>query len=131
MQSQRETELEQMLDELKRKFHSLDKTDALRISILTIALEQWSIRKTAKEFGTTRHMARKAIELRKIEGVLALPTIKKGKPLPIDTVKKVVDFYESDVNSKVMSNQSSTLVKFTEAGCEKAVPKRLLLILKS
>lgn len=52
--SNREQELEKMLDNLKAKFSSLNHNDPLRLRILTIAPSFRSARKIAKEFNTSR-----------------------------------------------------------------------------
>lgn len=49
----REDELEVMLTGLKEKFSSLPENDPLRLSIITIAPDCWSIRKIKEEFNTS------------------------------------------------------------------------------
>jgi len=85
----REDQLEEMLNGLKNKFASLDKTDPLRLVILTTAPECWSVRQLASEFNTSEKMARSAKALRRLEGVFAMPTSKPRKTLQEDTVRKV------------------------------------------
>lgn len=83
----REEELEELLDGLKEKFNNLPANDPLYISILTISPECWTIRKTASEFGASIRMVKKAKDLRKSEGVLAMPALKGGKSLPENTIQ--------------------------------------------
>ena len=122
----REDQLEELLNGLKNKFATLDKSDPLRLAILTIAPECWSIRQLASEFNTSRRMAKSAKALRKLEGVLASPTSKPGKTLPEDTVIKVKKFYEDDVNSKVMPHKNEVTTIVVD-GKKQKVQKRLLL----
>jgi len=70
-----------------------------------IAPDSWSSRKIATEFDTSRRMAAKAKELKKQQGILSMPISKAGKPLSIETVNKVIQFYDSDINSRIMSNK--------------------------
>lgn len=55
--------LEELLHGLKDKFASLENGDPMKLKILTIAPQSWSIRKVAQEFNTSYFMARKAKEL--------------------------------------------------------------------
>lgn len=122
----REAQLETLLTGLKKKFSSLPVNDPLRISILTIAPDCWSIRDTASEFGTSRYAVEKARALKKSEGILAMPTPKIGKRLSNSTVEKVVEFYENDINSRIMPNKKDT-VSIKIDNKRKKVQKRLLL----
>jgi len=54
-------------------------------------------------------MIRKAKELRKSDGVLASPVAKSGKTLPAETTQEVKDFYENDLNSRIMPNKKDTV----------------------
>lgn len=58
--------------------------------------------------------------------MLASSTLKTGKNLPAETVTKVVEFYENDLNSRIMPHQKATVtVKIDD--CKQKVQKRLLL----
>lgn len=55
-----------------------------------------------------------------------MPAPKKDKNLPNSIVEKVLKFYESDINSRIMANKKDTIsVKID--GKKKKVQKRLLL----
>lgn len=82
----REDQLEQLLCGLKEKYSSLLKNDPLRLSILTVAPECWSVRQIVSEFGCSERQAKKSKLLRKAEGVLATPDAKIGKKLPDGTI---------------------------------------------
>lgn len=77
--SLREVELEDMLNGLKEKFSMLKVTDPLRLRILTITPETWSVNKLANEFNCSWKFAKKVKELKASEGVLADTTAKKGR----------------------------------------------------
>jgi len=122
----REEQLEELLNGIKSKFASLPENDPLRVSILTIAPESWSIRKIMDEFQTSYRMAKKGKDLRMSDGVLSSPTTKKGKQLPEETILKVINFYEDDLNSRIMPHKKAT-VKIKVNGQKEERQKRLLL----
>lgn len=122
----REDELENLLNGLKEKFRSLPLNDPLRTTILTIAPDCWSARKISEEFGTSRRQAIKAKKLRNAEGVMAFPTSRSGKTLPSETIEKVIQFYESDENSRIMPS-TSEVITIKKDGIKQKVQKRLIL----
>ena len=122
----REAELEMLLTGLKEKYKSLSINDPMRVSILTICPDCWSIPKIMSEFDAAHYMAQKAIALKKSQGILSSPVLRKGKRLPEATVHKVKEFYESDENSRVMPNKKDT-VSVRIDGIKTVVPKRLIL----
>lgn len=124
--SSRQEELEEMLVGLKEKFSSLTNNDPLRVSILTIALDCWSLRQVATEFDTSVRMAKAARNLKKSEGILAIPLPKKGKTLPEETVNQVIDFYNNDLNSRIMPHKNEAVSVIIE-GKKQKMQKRLLL----
>ncbi|KYN27544.1 hypothetical protein ALC57_03063 [Trachymyrmex cornetzi] len=127
LRSGKEQWLDEILDEFKQKFHSLDWGDPLRLRILTIAPSSWSVRKLADEFNTSRHFAAKAKELKSLRGILAETTQKSGKKLPETTVEKVHEFYTSDLHSRLMPGVKD-VVSLKIDGKRSLVQKRLLLL---
>lgn len=125
--SPRELELEEMLEGLKNKFCSLENTDPLRVQILTIAPSSWSSRKIAKEFGTSRYLAKKSKELKARNGVLPETTAKCGNVLPQATIDAVVEFYNDDENSRLMPGMKDTISVVVD-GNRSLEQKRLLLL---
>lgn len=119
-------DLEDILCGLKNKFNSLPQNDPLRTSILTILPDRWSIRKIAKEFGTSYRKARISKKLKKSSGILASPIARSRKSLPAETVEKVEDYYENDINSRIMANKKDTVtIRIDDKKIKKQ--KRLLL----
>lgn len=117
---------EQLLNGLKEKFTSLPKNDPLRISILTIAPDCWTVRQIASEFGTSERQARQAKHLKNVGGIFAKPELKQGKTLPEETINKVQEFYECDQNSRLMPGRKYT-VSAKVNGEKRLLQKRLLL----
>ena len=99
---------EELLQGLKDKFASLENGDPMKLQILTIPPESWSIRKLANEFNTSYHMAKKAKQLRSTHGVLADPLAKAGRHLPDSTAAKVIEFYQDDNISRIMPGRKDT-----------------------
>ena len=55
-----------------------------------------------------------------------MPSLKCGKKLSTDTVEKVINFYESDTNSRMMSNKKDAVI-IRNDGRKQKVQKCLLL----
>lgn len=116
-----------MIENLKNAFSSLDINDPLRIRILTIVPDHWSLRKTAREFNTTVHYARKAKDLLESGGLFAQPQQQLGKRLSTTTAEKIKEFYNSDGVCRVMPGIKDTIsVKIN--GIRQRVQKKLLLL---
>lgn len=65
--------------------------------------------------------------MRKSSGVLATPTPKKANnELDAEVVSKVIDFYESEENSRIMANKKDTVIVRRE-GKKVTKAKHLLL----
>ncbi|KAJ8671423.1 hypothetical protein QAD02_002682 [Eretmocerus hayati] len=125
--SARLVELEELLQGLKDKFRSLDRYDPLKVRILTIAPVTWSVRKIATEFGTSRALAEKAKRLRSTDGVLAEAIARTGKTLPDAVIQNVVNFYNDDSISRVMTSMKDVVsVKVDEKRLR--IQKRLLMM---
>lgn len=116
-----------VFENLKKSFSTLKENDPLRLRILTIVPETWSIRKTAKEFDTTQHYVRRARELLANGGLFAEVPMKSGKLLPHSTIEAVTAFYNSDEVSRSTSS-SKEYVSMKVEGKKKHVQKRLLLL---
>ena len=127
IQSQREIELEEMLQGLKEKFFSLKNTDPRRLTILTTVPDSWSLNKISREFRCSKQFAKKARQLKVSSGILADTTKKKGNRLPEETIQRINDFYNSDENSRIMPGMKEVVSIVTENGKE-SIQKRLLLL---
>lgn len=127
VRSSREIELEEMLNGLKEHFASLSLKDPQKLNILTIAPETWSVDKIASEFGCSWQLAKRSKELRASKGILGHTTVESARKLPEDTIKKVLDFYVNDSNSRIMPGKKDVVsVKGDEGRC--LIQKRLLLM---
>lgn len=130
LRSPREIGLEEMLDGLKQKFSSLKHSDPLRVRILTVAPSSWGVRKIAQEFGASRFLAKKSKELKSNHGVLADTTTRDGKVLPQTTVNKIIEFYNSDINSRKMPGMKDAISLIIDGERTKVQKCLLLLNLK-
>lgn len=70
--------------------------------LLTTLPVNWSVRKTAKEFGVSRRMVSAALALKTEKGYCAQPEKKKGKSMSLDLIESVEKFFFSDDVSRVM-----------------------------
>lgn len=125
--SQREIELEEMLDELKKKFSSLSLNDPQRLVILTIVPTSWSIKKIAREFRCSERLAKRAKQLKAAKGILGDTTAKGGKKLSETTVEKINEFYQTDSNSRVMPGVKD--VKSVKIDGKRVLMQKRLLLL--
>ena len=126
--SQREIDLEEMLDGLKTKFSSLDRNDPLRVRILTISPSSWSTRKIAKEFNASRYLVEKSKRLKSMNGVLSETVAKAGRSLSQETVKNIEEFYNNDMYSRIMSSKKDVVSVKNKDGAREEKRKRLLLL---
>lgn len=127
VKSDREKDLEEMLEGLKNLYGNLSEKDPLRTRILTIAPKSWSINKISLEFGASKRQARNAKKLLERSGVLGETNIKAKRSLSLEIVKAVKDFYEHDDNSRIMPGKKDC--KTMLVGNKKmSVQKRLLLL---
>jgi len=99
----------------------------MKLRILIIAPEVWSIKRILEEFGTSRFLAKKAKELRSAHGVLADVTAKAGKTLPNATITSIINFYNYDTISRIMAGVKDTCSVNIDSKRIK-VQKRLLLM---
>ncbi|KYN01836.1 hypothetical protein ALC62_07308 [Cyphomyrmex costatus] len=122
----RQAQLGEMVENLKLKFSDNNTTRAERLCILTIAPSSWSERKIAKEFGTSRRMAKVAKGLVSTQGVFSFPTFRPGRHLTDETGSIVRSFYEDDENSRIMPGTKDT-VSIKVDGKKTILQKRLVL----
>ena len=123
--SNREVELESMLQGLKDTFSSLKISDPLRLRILTITSDLWSIKKISEEFGSSWQFASKSRDLKNSNGILGDTIAKTGKPLSKDIANTIIDFYKK--NSKIMSSVKD--VKSVKGDDGRVLIQRRLLLL--
>lgn len=126
--SQREIDLEEMLDGLKIKFSSLKSNDPLKIRILTTAPSSWSSRKIAREFNTSRYLAAKSKKLKSAAGVLGETVAKISHGLAQDVVMKIDEFYNNDMYSRMMPSTKDVISVKNENGTREEKRRRLLLM---
>lgn len=125
--SAREIELEELLTGLKEKYSNLKRNDPLKVRILTVLPDSWSISKIAKEFNASRRLVREAKALKRSRGVQAETTAETRNKLPTSTVEKVIEFYNDDSNSRMVPGQKDK-ISVVLVGERTQVQKRLMLL---
>lgn len=105
----------------------MEENDPLRIRILTLAPNHWTLKKNASEFGTTIHYVRRARELLANEGLFAEVTKNFDRSLPQSTQDTVSAFYNCDEVSRMMPSMIDSLF-ITINGKKQRVQKKMLLL---
>ena len=94
-----------------------------KIQILTLIPDKWSREYASKQFDVSVYLIRTARELKKVNGILAKPELKKGKILPQKTLDLVQSFYEDDEYSRQMPGKK----EYVSIGRKVHKQKRLVL----
>ena len=105
----------------------MNNNDPLRLQILTIVPDSWSLKKTAGEFNTTVHSVRKSKELKAANGILGEVFNKKGRILPDTVTRAVIKFYNREDNSRMMAGMTNTVLMKVNAE-KQQVQKRYYFI---
>ena len=69
---------------------------------MTLIPSEWSVRQSAKYFGVSNYLVRKAKLLAKEKGIFALPDPKVGNTLSEETLTAVDAIYHDDEFSRTM-----------------------------
>ena len=121
-------DFERLIFLLKEKCNTASRQQ--KIKILTLIPESWSIEKTAQEFNVTKHVVRRAHELKKQKGILSDPNPKKGKLLDADITEQVISFYQLDEYSRICPGKKEFVSVSFEGGRIHKQKRLLLLNLK-
>ena len=87
----------------------------------------WSERRLAEEFQTTRWMAKKAKELVSEFGVMTSPNQKLGVKLSEETINLVQEFYNSDLNCRILPGTKDFVSVKQLDGSRIHIQKKLVL----
>ena len=93
-------DFELLMNELQVKSRSLSK-DKL-VQLLTLKPQSWSIAKTTSFFSVTPHFVETAVKVKNETGILSMPQKKKREGLSQSVIDKVVAFYESQENGRIL-----------------------------
>ena len=115
----------EIIMQLKEKFRVTTKRSE-QMQILTVVPQSWSRKQIQAEFGVSDYMARKSKQLVQDKGILSSPNPKAGPSLPSETVKLVIEFYESDEISRTMPGRKD-FVSVRQEGKRVHVQKKLVL----
>ena len=90
-------------------YHTSDKLEQVRL--FTIAPGHWGRQRLQKVFDSSERQARRSLEIRTSEGILAsLEDLRGNRPLGKSFVEAVIKFYEQDWINRVSSNKSDVLL---------------------
>ena len=103
---------------IKAKFADTQSYDE-KASLLTLAPTYWSIEKTAAFFNTTVYMVREGRKLKEEKGILSVRDMKPGScSISCATKKCIIEFFESESNSKILPGKKDVVSVKTENGRE-------------
>lgn len=97
-----------------------------KIKLLTLAPNSWSQQKTAKEFGVSIHLVKRARHLKKHKGILTNVAPKKGRRLSEDIVQRIIAHYENDEFTRIFPGKKDCIAVMTDEG-KVYKQKRLIL----
>lgn len=116
---------ENLMKQLKAKFHEPSTTYAQKLQILT--LSPFTIKRTENEFSATNHMVRRSRRLKELCGIMGLPDRKKGKALSEETKTKIEEFYEQDEVGRICPGKKDYKSVCMTYGTKVQHQRRLLL----
>ena len=122
---EKDTDSDGFIASLKERFDLGDRDDKYRC--LTLCPASWSSNKLSATFKCSRSMAISALELRAEHGPGSFPGKKQGRGLPMETIKKVTDFYLDQEFSRNLPGKKDVVMVRGEDGKRVAVQKRLFL----
>ena len=99
------------------------KTSREKIQYLTLCPCEWSIDKCSEYFQVSQYLIQKSRDFAKENGVLFLPSQKKGKSVSHEMKEEIVSFYEDDEISRIMPGKKDCV----SIGRNMHKQKRLLL----
>jgi hypothetical protein len=117
-------DLDKLVELIKKKLDEVPLRE--KVKILTLTPDSWSIEKTASEFNVTKYIVKKARKLKKEQGILAEPEVKKGKTISSDIEENVKLFYQNDEVSRMFPGKKD-YVSVKINGKHVHMQKRLLL----
>ena len=94
---------------------------------MTLVPPSWTIKDSSSYFGVPESMIKKTRKLKSKKGLLAEPNKRLGKKISEDTVKCILDFYQSNKYSRCCPGKKE-FVSITIDGVKCHKQKRLLLI---
>ena len=102
--TQIEIDMEELTNNIKKQL-TVTPDYRKRVQLLTLIPKSYSARQAAKIFHVTRHLAKKAIDLRDSDGILAIPDTIKRERISDIIKEQVLGFYSDDENSRQMPGQ--------------------------
>ena len=119
---QKSKDFDILMHELKEKFVGSTSYDS-QIQILNLVPNSWTIKATMDFFGATNYQVRRAITLKKEDGILAKPKRNDRVGILQETIDLVESFYQNDEYSRDMPGAK----QFVSVGYKIHKQKRLLL----
>lgn len=81
-----------------------------KIQIISLLPSSWSRNEIMEEFGVSDYVIKLTRELVKEQGILPHLSKKKFRKVGDDVIKKVIEYYEDDVNSRLCPGKNSVFL---------------------
>lgn len=118
---------EEMLDQLKAKLAETNNGHE-KVKILSVLPMSWTCYKIRKEFGVSRHLARKVKQLVRSNGIFCDFQRKiRSDKLSVDLIKKIKDFYRSEDISRSCAGKNE-YITYNENMDKVRIQRRLILM---
>ena len=123
--------MDKLVTLLKEKFHSILSYEE-KVKLLTLVPHHWTIEKTVKEFNSSQYIVRAARDLKEKSGILGKRKTNSGQGRFISegVKEKILQFYESEQNGRVLPGKKDFVSVKTINGREQKQKHLLLCNLK-
>lgn len=101
-------DMDKLVEVMKTSIQSASRKKQIQMLTIPASLS-WPQRKIQETFGVSNYSVRRAQKLFKEIGVLAEPQPRHGRKLPTETVSKVLNFYQSDEQSRIMPGMKDVI----------------------
>lgn len=120
-------ELDWIVGKLREKLAATESSEE-RLSLLTLAPEQWSRREVCQRLDVSEYWARQARKLRDEKGVLGKRDPKIGRKISEETRASIQSAYEDDEFSRMCPGSKDFVVVRNTQGQKERHQKRLMLV---
>lgn len=127
MVQQKAEDFDEIMNQWQQKFTNPSTTRSEKVQLLTILPQSWSHKKIISVSKVRKETIRLAKNLYQENGILAKPSVKRGKPLDLATRDLVIDFYLDRENSRELPGMKDYVSVKLPTGNRQRMQKRLIL----
>lgn len=122
----KECEYDILIQKLKEKCSLANNEE--KIQIISLLPSSWTRSKIMKEFGVSEYIVKLTKELVKEQGILPHLSKKKFQKIGDEVIKKVIEFYEDDLNSRLCPGKKDCVSVKVDNDVKIQKQKRLILL---